>query len=195
MSLDNKYLFLLGSVIVFDYVLILYLIFLKYLRILIVHSHLRRTGVDVFPQLLSLFNSNFQFCVCGQGSSLDFIQGQLYQPGLILSPPKYLAMSKDIFGGHKWGYYCVTRVETRDTGKHPTVQRKLPHRSIQPKISTVPLLRNPALGCKGRKYRQADHSPWCQIWNTFLWGANIWSLSLPRAECSLSLEDKLPVLL
>ena len=64
--------------------------------------------------------------------------------------PKYLAMSEDIFGHLKWGYYCVTRIETRDTTQHPIVQKQSPQRSIQLKLLTELLLRNPALGCKGR---------------------------------------------
>ena len=61
-----------------------------------------------------------------------------------------LAMSEDIFGCLKWGYYCVTSIETKDATKHPIVQKQSPQRSIQLKLLTELLLRNPALGCKGR---------------------------------------------
>ena len=65
---------------------------------------------------------------------------------MILAPSGHVAMSGDMFGCHNWGLKGALGtwwVETRDTAQNPTMHRAAPlQRIIQPKMSTVPRLRN-----------------------------------------------------
>lgn len=56
----------------------------------------------------------------------------------------HLAVSEDIFGVTTRGGSAagIQWVETKDAAKHPTVHRMAPARVIQPKMTTVPRLRD-----------------------------------------------------
>lgn len=175
---------------------ILQLVFLNYLAILVIHLYLGRNCslcncLDVFPSLPSPVFCLWIGLIFSSCSGIIVLNwGWFFPPsvfGNFWFPPKGLVPASNGCSISLWMLNPL-QYKVQFEGQPPQ------QRSILPKMSAVPLLRN-TLGRMGRKCRHTDHPPKCWLWSTFLLGCWCEESGLPRAECLLSLQDKLPVLL